>query len=338
MSSPPDISVVMGVYNGVNKLRETMESVLSQEGVSLEFIVIDDGSNDGGSAILRDYACHDARVRIAHQKNQGLTRALITGCELARGKYIARQDVGDVSLPNRLRLQKEVLDQHEDCAFVSCWTTITGPMDEYLFTSKGRGRARSPIRILSKKEERWVAIDGPTHHGSVMFRKEAYVKAGGYRAAFYYAQDWDLWYRLAALGTFAMVEQSLYRGRITPSSISSSNRDRQVSYARLSHRAIALRLSGQSDVAAAQEAEQLRPDNPHAIRRSDQSRAMYFVGRCLLNNNDLRAVGYFLNSIRANPFLFQAWWWAAMSLLRHGTNRLWPSDKQSRANAASDDR
>ena len=102
-------------------------------------------------------------------------------------------------------------------------------MDEYLFTSKGRRRARSPIRILSKKEKRWVAIDGPTHHGSVMFRREAYVKAGGYRPAFYYAQDWDLWYRLAALGTFAMVEQSLYWGRITPSSISSSNRDRHPS-------------------------------------------------------------------------------------------------------------
>jgi len=89
-------------------------------------------------------------------------------------------------------------------------------MDEYLFTSKGRRRARSPIRILSKKEKRWVAIDGPTHHGSVKFRREAYVKAGGYRPAFYYAQDWDLWYRLAALGTFAMVEQSLYWGRNHP--------------------------------------------------------------------------------------------------------------------------
>ena len=81
-------------------------------------------------------------------------------------------------------------------------------------------------------------IEGPTHHGSVMFRREAYVKAGGYRAAFYYAQDWDLWYRLAALGTFAMVGQCLYRGRVTPGSISSSSRDRQVAYARLSHKAI----------------------------------------------------------------------------------------------------
>jgi glycosyltransferase involved in cell wall biosynthesis len=111
------MSVVMSVYNGVNRLHETMESILSQEGVSLEFIVIDDGSKDGSDVVLDNYARHDARVRIVHQENQGLTRALIRGCEAARGKYIARQDAGDISLPNRLRLQKAVLDQQEDCAF-----------------------------------------------------------------------------------------------------------------------------------------------------------------------------------------------------------------------------
>ena len=301
MSSLPDISIVMGVYNGADRLRETMESVLSQEGVSLEFIVIDDGSMDGTDVALTNYSRHDARVRIVHQQNQGLTRTL-TGCEVARGKYIARQDAGDIFLPNRLRLQRAILDQHEDCAFVSCWTTMIGPRDEYLFTRKGRGRANSPIRILSKRAEKWVVINGPTHHGSVMFRREAYVKAGGYRAAFYYAQDWDLWYRLAALGTFAMIEQCLYRGRITPDSISSLRRDRQVAYARLSHEAIALRLAGHSDAAVVEKAERLLPREPHAIRRSDQGRAMYFIGKCLVNNNDPRATRYLLNAISLNSF------------------------------------
>ena len=127
MSSLPDISIVMSVYNGADRLRETMESVLSQEGVSLEFIIVDDGSTDGSDVTLGNYARHDARVRILHQENQGLTRALIRGCEAAKGKYIARQDAGDISLPFRLHLQKAVLDQHEDCAFVSCWTSDDWP-------------------------------------------------------------------------------------------------------------------------------------------------------------------------------------------------------------------
>ena len=293
MSSLPDISIVMSVYNGADRLRETMESVLSQEGVSLEFIIVDDGSTDGSDVTLGNYARHDARVRILYQENQGLTRALIRGCEAAKGKYIARQDAGDISLPFRLHLQKAVLDQHEDCAFVSCWTSVIGPRDEYLFTRKGKGLASSPIRILSKKEDKWVVIEGPTHHGSVMFRREAYVKAGGYRAAFYYAQDWDLWFRLAALGTFATVGQCLYMSRVTLGSISSSSRDQQAAYARLSRKAIRLRLSGHSDAEVVEEAGRLLPRKPHAIRRSDQGRTMYFIGKCLVDNNDPRATRYF---------------------------------------------
>ena len=122
-----------------------------------------------------------------------------------------------------------------------------------------------------------------------MFRREAYLKAGGYRSAFYYAQDWDLWFRLATLGTFAMVGQCLYRARITPGSISSLNRYRQAAYARLSHKAITLRLSGHSDATAVQEAERLFPRKSGAIARSDQGRTMYFIGKCLMNNNDSRA-------------------------------------------------
>jgi glycosyltransferase involved in cell wall biosynthesis len=338
MSSIPDISVVMSVYNGADRLRETMESVLSQEGVSLEFIVIDDGSTDGSDVTLADYARHDARIRILHQQNQGLTRALITGCEAARGKYIARQDAGDISLPNRLCLQKVVLDQHEDCVFVSCWTTMIGPRDEYLFAHRGRGHASSPLHILSKREEKWVVIDGPTSHPSVMFRREAYVRAGGYRAAFYYAQDWDLWYRLAALGTFAMVGQYLYQARITPNSISSLRRDQQVACARLAHKAITLRLAGHSDDAIVEEAERLLPRNPHAIRRSDQGRAMYFIGKGLLDNNDPRATRYFLNAICSTPFLFRAWWSAPLSLARRCSNRLLSKHKRTSANAVPHDR
>jgi glycosyltransferase involved in cell wall biosynthesis len=325
MSTAPEVSVVMSVYNGADRLHETMESVLSQEGVSLEFIIVNDGSADGSGVVLDNYADRDPRIQVFHQENQGLTRALIRGCEAAKGKYIARQDAGDIAMPNRFRLQKAVLDQHEDCTFVSCWTSGIGPRDEYLFTNKGKGLANSPIRILSK-EEGWGVIDGPTHHGSVMFRRGAYVKAGGYRAAFYYAQDWDLWYRLAALGTFTMVEQCLYRGRITPGSISSLSRDRQTEYARLSRKALSFRLSGRSDAEVLQEAERLRPRKSHGIQRSDRGWAMYFIGKCLANNNDPRATRYLLSAISSNPFLLRAWWWAAISLARHPSSGILTSD------------
>src|SRR4029079_15350055 len=106
MKAAPDVSVVMSVYNGAETLHETMESILSQERVAIEFIIINDGSTDGSDDILSQYARKDPRVRVIHQKNKGLTCALIRGCEEAKGEYIARQDVGDVSMPDRLRRQK----------------------------------------------------------------------------------------------------------------------------------------------------------------------------------------------------------------------------------------
>jgi hypothetical protein len=143
-------------------------------------------------------------------------------------------------------------------------------------------------------------------------------------------------YGIHGVGTFAMVEQYLYRGRITPDSISSLRRDQQVAYARLSHKAIALLLAGHSDAAVVEEAERLLSRNPHAIRRSDQGRAMYFIGRCLLNNNNPRATRYLLSAIYSNPFLFRARWSAALSLAGQCSSR--PSDKRSGANAVPHDR
>ena len=325
MSAAPDVSVVMSVYNGADTLRETMESILSQESVSIEFIIINDGSTDKSDVILADYARRDARLRILHQENEGLTRALIKGSQVAKGKYIARQDAGDISMPKRLRLQHDVLDRYENCNLVSCWTSIIGPMGEYLYTIKGKGHAELPVCILSDEEE-WGVIDGPTHHGSVMFRKAAYAKAGGYRAAFYYGQDWDLWYRLAARGTFAMVEQSLYRARFTVGSISSSCRDRQSEFARLSRMSLSLRRSGRSDAKVLQVAEGLHPCKSHGTGKSDRGWAMYFIGKCLANNNDPRATHYLLRAISTNPFLLRAWWWAGISLARHPASGFSGSD------------
>src|SRR5437868_3297696 len=122
----PKVSVVMSVYNGTNLLRETIESILSQEGVALEFIIVNDGSTDESAVILDEYANLDPRVRIINQPNQGLTNGLIAGCAASRGDYIARQDTGDISLPDRLAKQLRWIEKHPDAAVVSCGTRYVG--------------------------------------------------------------------------------------------------------------------------------------------------------------------------------------------------------------------
>src|SRR5437660_937335 len=127
MSRHPDISVVMSACNGASHLTATVDSVLSQEGVELEFIVVNDGSKDETGNILDDYARRDARVRVIHQNNTGLTRALIRGCGAARGDFIARQDADDISLAGRLALQLDVLRNNKNVVMTSCGTRFIGP-------------------------------------------------------------------------------------------------------------------------------------------------------------------------------------------------------------------
>src|SRR5262245_51376003 len=123
----PDISVVMGVYNGAHILKETIESILTQEDVDLELIIVNDGSTDDTHEVIAQFEGRDKRIRFFSQENFGLTKALIHGCAEARGEYIARQDVGDISLPERLRLQLDALKATKELSFVSCWTEYCGP-------------------------------------------------------------------------------------------------------------------------------------------------------------------------------------------------------------------
>jgi len=307
MSTNPEVSVVMSVYNGAQHLAATLDSILSQEGVSFEFIVVNDGSSDNTGPILNDYAHRDSRLRIIHQENTGLTRALIRGCGAARGEFIARQDAGDISLPERLKSQVAVLRNRQDCVFVSCWTDVVGPKGEFLFTSRGTGAASSPVSILSPEAE-WGVIDGPTHHSSVMFRAKQYALCGGYRPEFYFGQDWDLWYRLSSLGTFCTLQRPLCRCSITSGTISTSQRAEQERFARLSRKALMARQAGLSDQRLLEEARHLsssvekRP-NP----RRDSAAANYFVGKCLLDNHNKAAVGYLIAAVKERPLHFGGW-------------------------------
>ena len=306
MNGIPFVSVVMSVYNGAATLAATMDSVLSQEGVDFEFIVINDGSTDGSGAMLDDYARRDDRVRVIHQDNTGLTRALIRGCAEARGKYIARQDAGDLSLPSRLSQQIVALEKSPECIFVSCWTEVIGPEDELLYLSKGTGKAITPIDILSTNE-RWGVVDGPSHHGSVIFQKKAYFIAGGYRQVFYYGQDWDLWYRLATVGKFIMIQKAYYQARLMINSISGLNRETQERFANLSHKAMLLSQQRLSDAEILKEASEIKPINGKEISKRRKAATYYFIGECLRNMNNNKSIKYFLKSVFIYPYFLKSW-------------------------------
>ena len=101
----PAVSVVMTVYNGELFLAEAIESILVQTFGDFEFIIVDDGSTDGSPDVIRSYASHDPRVRPFFLSHGGSHSAANFGVRQASGKWIARSDHDDISLPSRLRVQ-----------------------------------------------------------------------------------------------------------------------------------------------------------------------------------------------------------------------------------------
>jgi glycosyltransferase involved in cell wall biosynthesis len=300
----PDVSVVVGVHNGMPALGETLDSILSQAGVELEVVVVDDGSTDGSGRLLEEYARGDSRIRVVRQEHRGLTRALIRGCTLARGEYIARQDVGDISLPRRLRTALDCLAARADTVFVSCAVRVVGPGGELLFdTCQDVDALNRALRSVNP-----AGLTGPAHHGSVVFRRAAYEKVGGYRAEFYFAQDLDLWVRLAEVGDHTVTPGILYRAAVGPDSLSGRYRREQVALTRLIAESARLRRAGLGDEAILQQAAAVRPTSGSRGRRAARSRAMYFIGACLRKQRDPGAIEYFRRAIRENPLHLRAWW------------------------------
>ena len=295
MTPAPAVSVVMGVCNGAASLRETVRSVLVQEGVDFEFIVVDDGSTDATGALLDEWAASDARVRAVHQANQGLTRALIHGCGLARGAYIARQDCGDVSLPGRLRTELEMLQEDPSAAMASCATRVAGPEGELLY-EVAIPEEDATRALLTSDPER---VRGP-FHGSTMFRRDLYERVGGYRDAFYFAQDLDLWTRLVDHGRHLSSQVVLYGADFAFGSISSLQRDRQMQCKAVILECCRLRRAGQSEEPALTRARAIVPERRTATPQ-DLAAAMYFVGSCLRARGDPRARRYFWNALRTYP-------------------------------------
>src|SRR3989338_7703392 len=100
----PAISVIMPVYNGEKYLREAIESILNQSFSDFELFIINDGSTDGTAGIIASF--HDPRiVYLKNESNLGLSRSYNRGIDAARGKYIARMDADDMSIPKRFERQ-----------------------------------------------------------------------------------------------------------------------------------------------------------------------------------------------------------------------------------------
>jgi glycosyltransferase involved in cell wall biosynthesis len=225
----PAVSVVMAVFDGAPWVGGAVESLLDQTLADLEVVVIDDGSTDPTPDVLA--SIRDPRLRIERRARQGLTRSLNRALDLARAPLVARLDADDLALPERLARQRQYLDAHPDVGLLG-----TGAREVDL-TGREIAILRPPVDDAAIR--RALIRANPFVHSSVMMRRTALDRAGGYDPSFPVAQDYDLWMRMARIARMANLPELLVTRRLAPGRISAVRaNDRLLAEARVRWRAV----------------------------------------------------------------------------------------------------
>ena len=202
-SNLPLITVLLPVYNGFKYLDEAMKSILNQTFQNFEFIIIDDGSTDDSVKIIKSY--DDNRIRLVENRNNpGQSETLNKGLSLTRGKYIARMDQDDISMPERLKKQFEFMENNLDIDVCGSWLQLMGKYDGIVELETDSERIK--INLLTNQN---------LAHPAVMIRKDTLVKYDlNYNPTFTIGNDYDLWVRMFDDCSFANLPEPLLKFRM----------------------------------------------------------------------------------------------------------------------------
>ncbi|MBJ6752756.1 glycosyltransferase [Geomonas anaerohicana] len=221
VSTIPPLSILMPVRNEEKHLPAALASLSAQSFRDWELVVVDDGSTDRTSDILARAAAADARVRVLATGGQGLVPALNLGLAECRSELVARMDGDDVAHPDRLQAQVAFLAAHPEVGLLA---TNFQHFPRRRIGSGMLGYQQWQNSLLSHEAILAdIFVESPFVHPSVMYRKELVLQVGGYRDMGW-AEDYDLWLRLAAAGTrFARLLETLFFWRERPERTTRTN-------------------------------------------------------------------------------------------------------------------
>ena len=197
------VSVIIPTYNSAQYLTAAIESVLQQTFKDFEVLVIDDGSTDNTSEIIKEFG---DSVRYIYQENQGVSVARNTGIKNSKVKYVAFLDADDVWMPTKL--EKQITAIKENPTSKACYT-------EYISVSSDMKpqelrRMRCEDDILSNLLLRGNVIGPPS---SVLVERELIEELGGFDSNLSLSADWEMWIRLASVTEWTFVKEPLFMYR-----------------------------------------------------------------------------------------------------------------------------
>ena len=203
---PLRITVVTPVLNNADTLRETIESVVTQENVELEYIVVDGGSTDGSLAIIREY---ESRIDlIISEPDNGMYDAIGKGFDRATGDILAYLNADDVYEHGALEHALDAFKASPSRRVIYFDNTVT---------SKGwrfPNKPQSKVGFIALFNGHILFQDG------VFFTRGAYRFVGGVNRTLKLAGDWELWTRLAYHFRLHRIDGQVSSFRLRPGQLS----------------------------------------------------------------------------------------------------------------------
>lgn len=197
------ISVVIPAYNASRFLSRCLQSVFAQTRRPEEVLVVDDGSSDDTAARARELG-----ARVISRANGGLSAARNTGIHFASGDWIALLDADDVWEPKKLELQAEQISDET----VLVYTGIR------IFDDSGVREEQPAVDVLSARK--MLRYRNPITPSTVLVRRDAVLRDGGFREDIRACEDWEMWFRLMQAGQFAAIPDPLTGYYVYSSSLS----------------------------------------------------------------------------------------------------------------------
>jgi glycosyltransferase involved in cell wall biosynthesis len=210
------LSVLMTVYNGEQFLEESVVSVLESEFKDLEFVIVDDGSTDKTSEILKHLGGLDSRIKILRNiHNLGIVNSKNLGLKYCTGKYIAMMDADDISMPNRFS---------EQIIFMDMNPTISNSGTSILMFD-GNSNKRVLKNCRTDNLEKFLLIENIFNHPTVILRHDD-IKSDifYYSSKYKFTEDYELWTRVAYKLNFGNLDKPLLLYRYGDSATQNSSR------------------------------------------------------------------------------------------------------------------
>lgn len=211
-TAAPLISILLPARDAAATLAEALASLRRQTVRDWECLVLDDGSTDATRAIAEGFATGDGRFRVSSSpRPRGIIATLNDGAARARGRFLARQDADDRSLPRRFELSLDLLAANPRVDVAACRVELF-PKERIRPGWQAYGewlnRLVSPEAIA-----RDMYVESPVPHPTVLMPRALLAACGGYRNRGW-PEDYDLWLRLHEAGRrFAKPEPVLYQWR-----------------------------------------------------------------------------------------------------------------------------